>query len=57
MDNVGGHECGSVLIALDVALAEVPLDLKAEQVSCELLFQLARVRRVELDTEVQQGVH
>lgn len=52
LDNVGDHQCGGVLIALDIALTEVTFDLQAEQVPGELFLQLTGVWRVELDTEV-----
>lgn len=54
LDDVWGHEGGRVIIALEVALRQVALDLKAEQVAGVLLLQLTRVRDVELHHEPQQ---
>ena len=57
LDDVAGHERGGVVVALQRARGQVPLDLQPEEVSRVLLLDLRRrVRRVELDAEAEEGV-
>lgn len=57
LDDVAGHEGGRVVVALQRARGQVPLDLQPEEVSRVLLLDLRRrVRRVELDAEPEEGV-
>ena len=54
LDDVGSHEGGRVVITLKMALGQVSLNLKAEQIAGILLLQLARVRDVEFHHEPQK---
>ena len=56
LNYIAGHEGGSVVVALQQALGEVALYLQAEQVARELLLELRRIRRVELDAEPEERI-
>ena len=57
MDYVAGHEGGGIVVALQRARGQVPLDLQPEEVAGVLLLDLRRrVRRVKLDAEPEEGV-
>ena len=57
MNDVAGHECGGVVVALERARGEVALDLQPEEVARVLLLDLRRrVRRVELDAKPEERV-
>lgn len=57
LNNVGGHESGSVIVALKQAMRKISFDLQAKEIPREFLFQLSWVRRVELNAEPHYRVH
>lgn len=53
LDEVGGEQGGRLVVALERAERQVGLDLHGEEVARELLLELRRIGRVELDAEAQ----
>lgn len=56
LNYITGHERSSVVVALQESLGQVTFDLQTEQVARELLFELRRIGRVELDAEPEERI-
>jgi hypothetical protein len=56
LDDVAGHEGGSVVVALETARGQVALDLQAKEVARVLLLELSWVVCVEFNTESQERI-